>query len=196
MSAFWDLYHFQESALFYPCAEQLVVRSLNGDSGLLLALGFTAGPHRDLRTSVWISAFTTQCWLLVAVWTDGFARSIPPQSAQRPGAPLLVRLLLGADQQHRYLYTRGCKLSNMWLFYEFTDLAAHMPRDPLVKYFSTSFSLAPTLFVCNVFSPPSGRLPWWHLTLPSLVQWAVHPGFLSNHLTQYCLRRWHWHHQR
>lgn len=47
VSAFWDLYHFQENALFHTCVEQLVVKSLDGKSGLFLALGFTAGPHRD-----------------------------------------------------------------------------------------------------------------------------------------------------
>lgn len=107
-----------------------------------------------------------------------------------------VWLLLAVSQQHRYLYTRGCQLSNTGFFFELTNLATHMPRDPLVMCFSTSFSLVPNLFVCNVLFLPSARLPWWHLPLHPPVQWAAHPGFLSNHLTQCCLKRWHWYHQR
>lgn len=152
MSAFWDLYHYQENALFHTCVEPLVVRSLDGNSGLLLALGFTAGLHRDPWTSVCLSASTPQGCLLVAVWTNGFARSITPQSALSPGTPLLVWLVLAVSQQHRYLYTSGCQLSNTGFFFELTDLATHMPRDPLVMCFSTSFSLVPTLLSAMSFS--------------------------------------------
>lgn len=78
-------------------------------------------------------------------------------------------VFLCVSQQHRYLYTIGCKKSNTRLFYEFTALATHMPRHSLEIYFPISFSLVPALFFCHVLPLLPARLPW-HLPLASLVR--------------------------
>lgn len=183
MSSFWDLCHCWKSSLCHT-----VVNSWSG--GPLIATVAWSWP--------WGSQLdhTGTCGPLYAYEASSLSAGCLFSGLMAlPDPPFLKVLHFLCDWFWVLANNRDLhKLSNMWFFFELTDLATHVPKDPLLMCFSISFSLAPALFFLSLLS---ARLPWWLLPLPSPVQWAAHPRFLSNHnVVQCCLKRWCWYHQR
>lgn len=70
---------------------------------------------------------------------------------QKPGAPLLVWLVLGVGQQQRYLYTKGCKLNNTWLCWVDRSSWPHAKRPTCNMLFYLIFLMRQTYLSATSF---------------------------------------------